>query len=233
MAFTRTFQGFAPPRRFDGVPFTEALIREAEAQAGPYTTIDTIALSPVDADPSAPAVRNLTTAEATLEDGWYIIRWRDDNAATFDSSPINYATGAEARFATVGDMAVRQGRTFTDSEVDTVDLLIQLATSTIAAVADKDDEWALNLDPIPTVLRGLTVELVSRAFANPTGLNSIMEQLGSYQYQQSFNREAAGMTLTDVERRLVRRVVNGLNYEVRTPTLAEQYLEDLIDHEGS
>lgn len=88
--FIRSFEGYSPPRRFDSEPFTEAQIREASAEDGTYTTITTIALSPVDSDPSDPAVRNFTTSEALIQDGWYIIRWADADGATFDSDPMRY-----------------------------------------------------------------------------------------------------------------------------------------------
>jgi len=93
MPYTRTFEGYAPPRRYDSLPFTSALIRESATETGTYATIATIALSPVDANPAAPAIRNFTTALAVLENGWYIIRWADAAASTFDSDPINYAAG--------------------------------------------------------------------------------------------------------------------------------------------
>lgn len=94
MPMMRSFEGFAPPRRYDDVPFVDAIIREGAASTGPWTDIETIALSPVDADPSDPALRNFTTNSATLEDGWYIIRWVDGDAATFDSDPIRYMAGS-------------------------------------------------------------------------------------------------------------------------------------------
>jgi len=90
MAFIRTFEGFAPPKRFDGLPFTQALIRESATIDGVYTTIDTVTLSPLDTDPANPEARDFTTANATLEDAFYIIRWTDAAAAIFDSGPIRY-----------------------------------------------------------------------------------------------------------------------------------------------
>jgi hypothetical protein len=106
MAFTRSFEGFAPPRRYDGLPFTAANIREAANVGGVYATIDTIALSPLDSDPTAPTARNFTTALATLAEGWYIIQWVDAAGSTFDSDPINYAASQSggAGAVTVADV---------------------------------------------------------------------------------------------------------------------------------
>mgnify|MGYP003405151677 FL=1 len=132
-------------------------------------------------------------------------------------------------FATVTDVATRQGRTFTSAEEDSVEVLLDYATASIADAALKDDAWAEALDPVPTILKGLCVELVGRAMANSEGLTSLSEQIGSYQYQKSFGRDnSAAFTLNAIERRIVRRTVGSLNYEVRTPTATEDYLENLV-----
>jgi hypothetical protein len=132
-------------------------------------------------------------------------------------------------FATVTDVATRQGRTFTTAEEDSVELLLDFATAAIADAALKDDAWATALTPVPDILKGLTIELVGRALANPNGLTSLQEQIGSYQYTQGYNRDLpAAFVLTDIERRIVRRTVGSINYEVRTPTATEDYLESLV-----
>lgn len=96
MSYTRSFEGYVPPRRYDGVAFTQALIREAATEGGSYTTIDTITLSPVDSDPSAPLARNFTTNAATLAVGWYVIRWQDAGGSIFDSDPVYYPSESAA-----------------------------------------------------------------------------------------------------------------------------------------
>lgn len=132
-------------------------------------------------------------------------------------------------FATVSDVATRQGRTFTTAEENQATLLIELATAAIADAALKDDAWAAALTPVPDIIKGLTVELVGRAMANSEGLTSQSETIGSYQYMKSYNKEAtAAFALTNIERRIVRRTVGSLNYEVRTPTATEDYLESLV-----
>lgn len=132
-------------------------------------------------------------------------------------------------FATVSDVATRQGRTFTTAEENQATLLIELATAAIADAALKDDAWAAALTPVPDIIKGLTVELVGRAMANSEGLTSQSETIGSYQYMKSYNKEAtAAFALTNIERRIVRRTVGSLNYEVRTPTATKDYLESLV-----
>lgn len=131
-------------------------------------------------------------------------------------------------FATVTDVATRQGRTFTTAEEDQATLLIELATAAIADAALKDDDWAAALTPVPDIIKGLTIELVGRAMANSEGLTSSSEQIGSYQYMKSYNKDNPAFTLTNIERRIVRRTVGSLNYDVRTPTYTEDYLESLV-----
>ena len=132
-------------------------------------------------------------------------------------------------FATVTDVATRQGRTFTTAEENQVTLLIELATAAIADAALKDDAWAAALTPVPDIIKGLTIELVGRALANSEGLTSQSEQIGSYQYMKSFNKEATtAFALTGMERRIVRRTVDSLKYDVRTPTVIEDYLESVV-----
>lgn len=117
MAYTRTFEGFAPPSRYDGLPFTAALIRESDAEDGTYSTIDTITLDPVDTDPSSPQSRNFTTDAATVAEGWYIIRWQAEAGDIYDSDPIFYsAAGPASAYAEVADVSeLNTARTFTAS----------------------------------------------------------------------------------------------------------------------
>ena len=132
-------------------------------------------------------------------------------------------------FATAANVATRQNRTFTTGEEAAVVLLLDFATGAIAEAAGRDDAWATALTPVPTIIKGLTVELVGRALANSEGLTSLQEQVGSYQYMKSFNKEAtAAFSLTAIERRIVRRTLGSVNYDVRTPTYTESFLEDLI-----
>lgn len=60
-----TFEGYTPIARYDSLPWTTVRVEEAGAVSGPWTQIDEIALSPLDADPSDPQARNVTTALAS------------------------------------------------------------------------------------------------------------------------------------------------------------------------
>lgn len=85
MAYVVTLDSFVPPVRYDGHPWTEAQIGEAATPTGPFTLIDTQALSPLDPDPTNPEVRNFTTSLATLTVGWYQVTFFD--AAGNQSQP--------------------------------------------------------------------------------------------------------------------------------------------------
>ena len=137
-------------------------------------------------------------------------------------------------FATSTDVATRLGRELTSAEEEQADLLLDMATASIANAVGKDDEWAEDLSPVPEILRGFCIELTCRAMANPQGLFSKSETIGSYSYTNSFNRDTpSGLSLSPLEQRVLRKAVGRLVYDVRTPTSTEVFLEDLIDHEGS
>lgn len=85
MTYVITLRGFLPPPRYDQEPWTGARVEESVSAAGPWAALETITLTP-DADPSAPARRDLTTALATISArGWYRVSFLD--AAANESSP--------------------------------------------------------------------------------------------------------------------------------------------------
>lgn len=89
-----TFTGFVPPPRFDSLPWTEIRIEEAVDEAGPWTQIDTLAISPVDVDPSDPAARSFTTELASDGNLWYRIIFADvDGDVTLPTNPLLNSVG--------------------------------------------------------------------------------------------------------------------------------------------
>lgn len=142
MSYARTFEGYAPPKRYDGLPFTSVQIRESATEAGTYTTIETIALSPVDSNPAAPATRNFTTDSATLIDGWYIIRWVDAATSTFDSDPVRYLTSTGSSAETAAREKIARMVEATSEPALTEDDLDDLVDA--AARADADGRYRDN-----------------------------------------------------------------------------------------
>jgi hypothetical protein len=116
-------------------------------------------------------------------------------------------------FATVPDIANRLGRELTDSEQAYATDALITAASIIGEAAGKDDAWADALDPVPRVLRELSIDMVVRAGQNPEGLQSTTETLGQYSVTERFNvGDSAGpgtLFLSDEESRMCRRVING------------------------
>lgn len=72
-----TFLDYVPLEREDSLPWTQARIDEGTSSDGPWTTIDTITLDPVEPDPANPLPRSFTTALATLASGWYRVVFLD------------------------------------------------------------------------------------------------------------------------------------------------------------
>lgn len=115
-----SFEDFTPAARFDSIPWEDAEIWEASTEDGSYTLIDTIALSPVDADPADPASRDFSTANGTTDDQWYTVRFVDGNGDVSehtepihnvqdDTFAVAYATPEElARILKISTPSVSQ-----------------------------------------------------------------------------------------------------------------------------
>lgn len=226
MAYTRTFEDYTPPRRYDSLPFTQALIRESATETGTYTTIDTKTLSPVDADPSAPASRNFTTDDATLAAGWYVIRWQDAASSVFDSDPVYFPSGGVA-FATAEDVQTRLLRDLTDAELAAANLLLDGVAQEIAAAVGRD------LDDItdPGPLRFISIEAVCRVLSNPQGARSTSEELGAYSYSISFSDDGSGLLTTAEERQAREAVFGVVSASARVESIADDVLDYRFDGE--
>lgn len=146
---------------------------------------------------------------AAPDEGTYVAVWREGWREIGERVIVSDTTAAT--FATADDVAARLGRTLNAGETTSVEYLLGAAASVIADAAGKDDGWAITLDPVPTPLKGLSVELVCRALSNPNSLAALREQIGTYQYSAQFRGDQAGggLALTDTETLLVRRAVHG------------------------
>jgi hypothetical protein len=102
-----SFEDFQPSARYDGLPWTEVRIGEGTTVDGPFTLIDTIALSPVDPNPALPAYRNFTTNNASdTADLWYQLTFFDA-AGAFAQPTYPVQNTAEDRpiYASVSELA--------------------------------------------------------------------------------------------------------------------------------
>lgn len=103
MTYVVTFRNAQPSAREDQV-WTDVRIDEGPTAAGDWTPLETQALSPVDTDPEAPALRDITTTLATLESGWYRLAFidADDNVELTD--PVSHD---QAAYFTVAEVRAR------------------------------------------------------------------------------------------------------------------------------
>lgn len=140
MAQVITFEDFRPSPRYDATPWTNVRIEESSDydSAAPddatWATIDTVALSPVDADPADPAARDITTESADDAAGlWYRLTFVDGSGdEALPASPLqNLVDPLTAAVATADELAARLGLEFTLEERDRAEILLALASSVI------------------------------------------------------------------------------------------------------
>ena len=105
MSVVVSFEGYRPSPRYDATAWTAARIYEGAAAAGPWTLLETIALSPVDLDPSNPAARNFTTELGTAAEQWYYLEFIDATGDTLEPTvPVQNVSDASP-YATVDELA--------------------------------------------------------------------------------------------------------------------------------
>ena len=108
MPFVHTLTA-TPPERYDSEPWTEARIEESPDNVV-FTEVEVIALSPLDADPTDPAQRYLTTTAATLESGYFRVVWLDAAANTSPPSASTFSPGAgDDGYPTLDDLLAASG----------------------------------------------------------------------------------------------------------------------------
>jgi hypothetical protein len=111
-------------------------------------------------------------------------------------------------YATATDIETRLkptlGRDLTADETAAAELLCEGATGVIVECHGGDEIT----DSPPRLLRIVAIEVVRRAMANPNGLQSEQETLGSYSHAQRFLADG-NLELKGVEERMVRGAVHG------------------------
>jgi hypothetical protein len=168
-----SFVNMTPPARFDAVPWTDAQVEEAATEDGTWATIDTVALSPVDVDPSAPAARSFTTILGTGDDLWYRVRFLDGSAGfsepslPFLNSPLE---SVSAPYATVSQLAALLKKDATAYATE--------MTSVLTAAAEEIDAELGRAtpfdDPAPALVVQVNLErAVEHWHARPVGFGVI------------------------------------------------------------
>lgn len=141
MSYVVPFKRYRPGSRDDGIPFIEAEIYEAppsetEPDLGDFVLIDTIPLSPVDANPAKPALRSFTTSEAQFPDGWYYVSFVDANGDRQDTSPVQIGSAiAGLYYASADDVRAYLGVTPSQLSDDVIEPILRKAQYDIDAAA--------------------------------------------------------------------------------------------------
>lgn len=148
-----SFAEIRPEPRYDGMPWTQAVIEEGASVDGPWSDVETIALDPVDDDPANPEARNLTSDNALNSENWFRVTFKDEvgneqdptHPIRFGESPIegNYVptvreVAALIRSRTKTDMGREEG-TFNDKTRPTDEEVVELVEQATAdATGDLD-----------------------------------------------------------------------------------------------
>src|SRR5262245_8509384 len=104
MAQVVSFVDYTPAPRYDGEPWAEVDIQEAADDDGPWVLLETIPLSPLDADPENPAARSFTTELAGDGALWYRLIFRDgDGDEQQPTLPVQNVPGVTA-YATTAEL---------------------------------------------------------------------------------------------------------------------------------
>jgi hypothetical protein len=142
-----TLKAYTPSERFDGVPWTRALVHEGPKAAGPWVLIDTIIFPDPDVDPTNPKPRNITTDNAVLTYGWYTVTFVDASGATQQPTAPVY-NGAKLEYEPTVDQVARKilsrtrdkyGRmigTFTNDTAPTDDQVQEIVSDVVTEIAD-------------------------------------------------------------------------------------------------
>jgi hypothetical protein len=103
LSYVVSLEDFKPPPRFDAVPWNRARIEEAPpVRPFVWTAVETLALNPLDADPTQPQSRNLTTTQAALPSGYYRVVFLD--AADHEAPPTDPVANAVSPVPTIDEL---------------------------------------------------------------------------------------------------------------------------------
>jgi hypothetical protein len=143
-----TLEYFRPPRRYDGLPWTQARVEEATTATGTFSEIETFTLSPVDADPENPDARNFTTELASDDEGlWYRVVFLDaDGDEAQPTTPVqNVVEDVPVPFATVNELArILKIRSPTEEQENAMERVMLAAAGEIRSEIDLEDDSTLS-----------------------------------------------------------------------------------------
>jgi hypothetical protein len=121
-------------------PWTLARVREAATAAGPWTVLETVAITV-----TAGVVDTFETTLATLDNGWYSIVWIDaDGNVSTPTGPVFNGQSGNHRAQLARMVAAEAVPVLSDDELD--DLLAMYRRIDAAHVAPSQDGWTPTYD---------------------------------------------------------------------------------------
>jgi len=170
-----TFVDYLPTPRFDGEPWAKVSIEESVDQDGPWTEIEEITFPDPDADPENPKPRSFTTDQATLDEGWYRVTFKDVSGDTaLPTEPVHHRidppfypsvtdVAVLIRARTKNQFGVELG-TFTDSTrpsgAEVHSIIQQAATDVTGAVGeDFPDAFTDEVEALIALGAAMRIEL--------------------------------------------------------------------------
>lgn len=127
---------YQPSARFDGNAWTQARLEQATSASGPWTTVETFNLSPVDADPQYPALRNFTSELVDAASTWLRIVFIDADA---DEQATSAVAATSTDLVTVEDVRRFLQKQSTDTGQDPIiATLISRASKAIIRYTERE-----------------------------------------------------------------------------------------------
>ena len=197
MTVVVSLEDYRPSPRYDGLPWTSAQIQEGTAATGPWTTLETQVLSPVDADPRNPAYRNFTTALGTANELWYRVVFLDAALANgLPTFPIQNTLDDRPVYASVAQLATVLRVNATTRHDDLMRCLKAAATEIDKEIGpvDIDDNTTPYSNP-PELVRDVNLDRAVEHWQqaqSPFGIIGLGDigSVGQYTARDSWDRHA-------------------------------------------
>lgn len=217
-----SFEDYEVAPRFDGTAWTQAQISESASKLGPWTVIDTISLPP-EPDPANPQPVSFTTENATLDEGWYLVKFLDVQTNELITDPVfNAAPAAYEILATLSDVNAHLDGKVVEADADNSSLVqVSVARTVKAYLSGVIDAATMatwtNPDSTPDAIREVASLLIaSQVYFSETAKSSTVVEARHYA-QILYDRAIA----------LLDKIIAGLTVLPGTPVTPLDAMTDL------
>jgi hypothetical protein len=195
MTVVVSLEDYRPSPRYDSLPWTDVQIQEAPASTGPWVTLETQALSPVDADPANPAYRNFTTALGTAAEQWYRVVFLDAAVATgLPTFPIQNVEDDRPVYASVAELASLLRVSASDRHNSLMRVLKAAADEIDSEIGTADVNGAVTpYSNPPALAREVNIERAVEHWKQmqaPFGIVGLGDDTAQYTARDSWDRHA-------------------------------------------